>query len=159
MMIKDARSVFRRAFASTLHYAFATVDADGAPHVTPIGSFVLVSPEHGIFFEVFASGLAKNLDRDPRVAILGVDASRSFWVRSLLAGRFARPPALRLIGRVSPAREATPDDVARFTRRIRFLRRLPGARILWGDMRRVRDVSIERVEPIRLGATTRHLFT
>ena len=38
---ETARALVNRAFRNSLHYAFASVNADGTPHVTPIGSMLL----------------------------------------------------------------------------------------------------------------------
>ena len=40
------KRLFRKSFASSIHYAIATVTQDGEPHVTPIGSLILGSPEY-----------------------------------------------------------------------------------------------------------------
>jgi hypothetical protein len=36
-----AWALVKRSFRSSLHYVFASVNADGTPHVTPIGSLLL----------------------------------------------------------------------------------------------------------------------
>ena len=35
------RPIFDNAFKSCMHYALATVNEDGSPHITPIGSLIL----------------------------------------------------------------------------------------------------------------------
>ena len=43
----DIKKLFGQAFRSSFHYALATVNEDGEPHVTPIGSLILCDPGHG----------------------------------------------------------------------------------------------------------------
>ncbi|MEA1902026.1 MAG: pyridoxamine 5'-phosphate oxidase family protein [Actinomycetota bacterium] len=152
-----ARDMFRRAFRSSLHFSIATVDEDGLPHVSPIGSVLLTEPGHGIFFDMFTSQLGQNLEVDPRVCVLAVDSGKFFWLKSLARGRFAAPPALRLVGTAGPLRPATKAEQERWLRRVRPVRRLVGHGLLWGDFSQVRDLDFHRAIPVHLGATTRHL--
>jgi hypothetical protein len=151
--------VFSAAFATSFHFAIATVGADGQPHVTPIGSVLLTDPGRGFYFEEFPTTLPRNLRRDPRVSILAVNSGRGLWLRALVMGRFAAPPAIRLHGRVvGGPREATAQELARWQRRVRLLRRLRGHALLWGRLRRVRDLEIDAAEPVRLGSMTEGLW-
>ena len=93
------RSLFREAFSSSLHFSLASVNADGSPHVTPIGSVLLGEPGRGLYFEVFTRELPRNVHRDSRMCILAVNSSWGLWLRALWAGRFPHPPAVRLIVR------------------------------------------------------------
>ena len=55
---QTAWALVKRSFRSSLHYAFASVNADGTPHVTPIGSLLLKEEEpSGFYFELFTTGL------------------------------------------------------------------------------------------------------
>lgn len=149
-----AQAMFRRGFRSSFHYAVATVAADGTPHVAPIGSVLLTEPGRGVFFDMFTSQLSQNLDADPRLCVLAVDSGRWFWFTSLARGRFAVPPALRLVGTAGPSRAATLEEQQRFRRRVRPLRRLRGHRLLWGNLATVRDVEFERADTVNLGPMT-----
>jgi hypothetical protein len=104
----SARHIAARALTSSLHAAIASVDPDGAPHVTPIGSLML-SPEpgRGIYFDVFNARLARNVDADPQVAVLVVDSRKLVWLRALVSGQFRAAPGIRLQGTVGPRRHAT----------------------------------------------------
>jgi uncharacterized protein len=150
------RALASRTFVSSLHFAFATVNPDGTPHVTPIGSLILAAdrPE-GVFFEVFSVQMAQNLDERPRVCVLAVNSGAALWLAALLRGRFATPPAARLLGTAGPRREATPAELARWRRRTRGLWRLQGGRSLWGQIRYARTIRFDAVEPVRLGTMTR----
>ena len=50
---KVIKRLFNRSFNSSFHYALATVNDKGEPHVTPIGSLILLEPGHGVYFEEF----------------------------------------------------------------------------------------------------------
>lgn len=84
-----ARRTIRRGIKSSLHCAIATVDPDGTPHVTPIGSVMLTGPGEGIYFDIYATHLSRSLDHDARIAVLALDSGRRFWLRSLIAGRLS----------------------------------------------------------------------
>lgn len=149
------RTLFRHAFRSSFHYAIATVNENGTPHLTPIGSVLFDEPGRGIFFDIFSSQLSKNLDRDPRVCVMAVDSGKGLWLASLARGRFSRPPALRLSGTAGPRRPATPKERQRWLRRVRPLRRFKGHELLWGDLTHVRDLSFDTALPVHLGTMTK----
>jgi hypothetical protein len=148
------------AFASSLHFAIASVDADGAPRVTPVGTVFLNEPGHAHYFELYATGLGRRLSHDPRVSVLAVDSGKVLWLQSLLRGRFQRTPAVRLVGVAArETRLSTAAERARLGRRLGPARYLPGGRILWPDLEGeaastvgVRDLVIERVDLVRFGA-------
>ncbi len=77
------KKIMNRSFASSFHYAVATVNADGTPHVTPIGSVILGKQGEGIFFDEFPARLSANIDSNPKICILAVDSNRWFWLRAL----------------------------------------------------------------------------
>lgn len=155
----EIRRLFAAAFTTSFHCAIATVGADGEPHVTPIGSVMLTEPGKGIYFEEFPSRLPHNLRHDPRVSILAVNSSRLFWLRTLFTGRFPAPPAVRLHGRVvGEPREASQAELTRWHRRVRRLRRLRGYGLLWGRLRRVRDLEFDAADPVRVGPLTAGLW-
>jgi hypothetical protein len=72
----------------------------------------------------------------------------------LLAGRFVSPPGIRLVGTVGPQRRSTPQEIQRFHRIVGPLLRTRGGALMWKSLPLVRDVTIERVVPIRMGAMT-----
>jgi uncharacterized protein len=55
----DVKKVFKKSFSSSFHFSIATVDEEGRPHITPIGSLILGKPGHAIYFEEFTSQLQK----------------------------------------------------------------------------------------------------
>lgn len=147
-----AQRLVASSLGSSRHVTLATVGADGHPHATPIGSFMLL-PEVGraVYFERTAPTLRENLERDPRVSILAVNSGIGFWLRSLVAGRFAQAPALRLRGFAEGRRRATDEEIARWRHRVRHVRWTRGHDLLWANMADVREIKIVAVEPMRLG--------
>jgi len=150
---KSARdTVIRAGFC-----AVASVNADGSPHLTPIGSLWLEKePGRATMFQRFTRRLPENADREERVCILATRNDAWFWLRALWRGRFDALPGVRLIARLGPPRPAKPEEIARFHDRMGLFRRTRGFRMLWQDLRVARDVSIEAVLPVQIGAMTSH---
>ena len=140
-----------RVFASSLHFTIATTNHDGTPHVTPIGSLVLADPGEAYFFEVFTRQLSRNLDSGSPVAVLGVISSSWLWFGSLIAGQFSYPPAFRLLGTAGERRSSTPEEQARWRRKVRLLRWTRGYDLLWGNLDVVRELHFHKLQPVQLG--------
>jgi hypothetical protein len=153
------RRVFRDGFKSSSHYAVATVNEDCTRHVTPIGSLVLRKNLSGFFCNEFPSRMSKNLKTNQRVCVLAVNASRWFWLKSLIRGRFTIPPGVRLMGTVGEKRKGTEEELAMWLKKVHFAKRLKGYNLLWKNMQHVRDIHFDAFEPVRLGAMTRGLWT
>jgi len=108
--------------------ALGSVDEDGCPRVTPVGTLFLEEDMRGFYFELYSRRMAKNLDRNKRICALVVNTSMSLWGRALMKGRFRRPPAVRLMGIAGKRREATAaelDALREQTGRFRFLKAYP----------------------------------
>ncbi len=144
-LIKD---VFNSAFKSSFHFAIATVSADGEPHVTPIGSLILRAPGEAIYFEAFTQRLPAHIRHNDRVCVLAVNSSWWFWIKSLLIGRFSKPPSLRLYGHVGEARPASEVE----------LRGTRGHALMWQGMTKVREIHFTRMEAVHIGEMTRRLW-
>ena len=155
---KIIRRLFSQTFQSSFHYAVATVNADGAPHVAPIGSLILRDNGRGFFFEEYLGATARNFQQDKRICVLAVHASRWLFFKSLLLGRFTSPPAIRLAGTVGEKREATPEELKLFRRRVGRYSVLKGYDLLWGRLRFVRDVTFDTALPVRAGVMTAGLW-
>lgn len=147
-----------RTFSTSLHFAIATINPDGTPHVTPIGSLMLTTPGEGYFFEVFADRLCANLDRGSPVSVLGVNSSLLHWMRVLIAGRFESPPAFRLLGIAGARRASTEEERIRWHGKVRRLRFFKGYDLLWGRLDTVRELHFHALEPVRLGVLTSRLY-
>jgi hypothetical protein len=154
---KEIRRVFGKAMGN---YAIATVNEDGSPHVSPIGSVILRDNMTGFFFEEYPRNLPRNLESNNRVCILAVNFSKLFWVRSFLLGRYPTPVAVRIMGRTSERREATEQEIAQF-RSIPWVwlfrtLRLKGYERGWKPLRHVRDIHFDSFEPVHAGVMTGH---
>lgn len=154
----EVKALFRESFSSSFHYAVASVGGDGEPHVTPIGSLILGGPGQGFYFEKFTRNLPRNIDNGSRVCVLAVNSSRWFWMGSLVAGKFPRPPAVRLHGFAGPLRQATGREIALWQKRVARVRHTKGHRLMWRDMREVREITFDRIEPVHVGAMTSGLW-
>jgi hypothetical protein len=147
-----------RAKKSGLHCAIASTDADGSPHITPVGTVFLREDRTGYYFDQYTSALARNVDRDPRVCVMAVDRGRLFWLRSLVGGRFIAPPAVRLYGAVGALRPANSAELERVRHSVRATRRLKGSQLLWSDFSQVRDITFTSFRPVRYPVMMSHLW-
>jgi hypothetical protein len=144
----------RRLWKRAPFGAFATLDADGAPQITPIGSIYLHPTEpRGFYHPIFTSRLPKALAHDQRFELLFVDPSAGSWLKGLISGGFDHFIAARLKGRASaPRRHATPEEAAHFRRRIRPVSWTRGYDLLWKDLRFVQELTFDSLVPVRFGA-------
>lgn len=148
------RRLVPRTIRSSLHCSIASLNPDGTPHVTPIGSFLPTEKGRGVYFDAFNVQLSANVDRDPRVTILAVNSGPLLWARAFLQGRFVSPPGVRLVGTVGAQRTSTSREVQRFHGLVGPLLRTRGGAVMWRSLPLVRDVAIERVTPLWLGSMT-----
>ncbi len=153
----EIKALFKRSFRSSFHYALATVGENDEPHITPVGSLILGEPGYGIYFEEFPRQLPKNLKENQQICILAVDSSISFWLRSLLRGKFTASPAVRLYGVAGKRREATKKEIQLWQRRVRRVRFTKGHLLMWKKMRMVRELRFTRIEPVQMGKMTKGL--
>ena len=154
---KLIRPVFDNAFKSCRHISMATVNADGSPRITPIGSLIMRDDPTGYFFDEYCTKTRENIARNPKVCFLAVNANQPFWVKSLIRGKFSEPPAVRLMGTISALREATPDEIAAFHKRVAFARPTKGYELMWSRMHLVCDVEFDSFEPVNCGKMTNGL--
>ncbi|HKI48952.1 MAG TPA: pyridoxamine 5'-phosphate oxidase family protein [Desulfobacteria bacterium] len=155
---KTIRKIVNQANRSNRFCAVATVNPDGSPRISPIGSLILGEAGKAFYFEKFPKNMRENLDRDPRICVLAVCGGFWFWLKSLYRGRFDAHPGLRLMGRAGGRRMATQEEVKQWQKRVRSFRRFKGYELLWKDMRHVRDVTFDAAEPLRLGPMARGLW-
>jgi hypothetical protein len=152
------RRVFGQAFQTSLHYSMATVTPEGLPHVTPVGSLMLRKPGQAIYFEQFTQRMPLHFRDNQHVCVLAVRSGLTFWLWSLFRGGFRTPPAIRLYGTVGAPRAATDDEIRAWQRRVGRFRFTRGHRMMWANMRTVRDVYLTRAEGIHLGEMTRECW-
>lgn len=101
------RTTFEQAYKSCLHFAVATVNRDGSPHVAPIGALILRDDHTGYYFDEHPVKTPSNLSTNPKVCVLALNADKSFLGEALMEGRFAYPPAVRLSDVAGQMRKAT----------------------------------------------------
>ena len=160
------REVFNEAYKSCFHFAVATVNKDGSPHVTPIGGLFLRDDRTGFYFEEFPSRLPENLKVNPRVCIMAVNADKMFWGKSLFEGKFPAPPGIRLMGTAGELREAKPEENAMWQKKVGFAKcrvqnakvKMKGYKIMWEGMSHVRDIKFDSFEPVYLSEMTAGLI-
>ena len=154
----DIKAIFRESFKSSFHYAIATVNENGEPHVTPIGSLILGKPGFGFYFERFTRQLPRNLDDSRQVCVLAVNSSRWFWLKSLLGGRFSSVPAIRLYGIAGESRRASDQEIAIWQKRVKQARFTKGHALMWREMTMVREIEFTHIIPVHIGEMTHGLW-
>ena len=152
------RSVFDEAYESCLHFAVATVNEDGSPHVTPIGALILREDQTGFYFEENPVRLPRNLTVNPRVCVLALNADKLFWGTALVSGKFPTPPAVRLSGLAGQLRPATPDEITLWQEKIALAKGTKGYQLLWSSFSHVRDIAFDSFEPVDVGEMTGELW-
>ncbi len=152
------RKIFNDAFNSSFHYAIATVNKDGSPHVTPIGSLMLGENRKGFYFEGYVSALSRNLQHNKHVCVLAVNSGKWSLLKSFFLGRITTPPGVRLMGTATERREATEREMDLFKGRFRMYRMFKGYDLVWGNLRYVREIHFDAYEPVRIGELTRHIW-
>lgn len=145
-------------------YIFASINADGSPHVTPMGSFILRDDCTGFYFEQYSQQLRGNLDRDNRISVLVLDFHLLSWIIPLIKGSFSMPNAVRLNGTAGPRRQATMAETDAFKQdkwpvNIARILNLRGYRSLWKPLNTVRDIQFHSFEPVELGQMGRGHWT
>lgn len=142
------KRVFEVGQASTIYCSIASINPDGTPNITPIGTVFLKDNQTGYYFDHYTSQLASNLDQNPNVCLMAVNAGRWFWFRSFLLGRFVSPPGIRLYGTIGELRPATADEIHKIERRVQPTKWLKGSRLLWTNFTHVRDITFTSHRPI-----------
>ncbi len=145
------RCHFRWSFATNLHVSVATNDTDGQPNVTPIGSFFLNQHDFsGFYFEIFTKNIPQNAKTNPKVCIMAVNSGKWYWFKSLLFGKFATPPMIKIYGELGDRRPAAAAELKRGNRRLGGMKRLPGGKKLFGNLALVREVRFHAFEEAKL---------
>jgi uncharacterized protein len=152
------RAVFEEGYKSCFHFAIATVNEDGSPHVTPIGALILRGNQTGFYFEENPIRMPRNLKKNPRVCVMAMNADKLFWGKALLEGKFATPPAVRLSGMAGDLRKAAPAEIALWQEKIALAKGTKGYQLLWSHFSDVRDITFDAFEPVNVGEMTRSLW-
>ena len=153
----EIRKHFNKCFRANFHVSLASVDKEGNPTVTPIGSLFLNSNQTGFYFEKFPTKLPENSKDHKNICILGVNSSIFFWLTSLFNEKFNSQPAIKLYGQLGDKRKATDIEIKRLNARMRTTKWLKGNHYLWGKMEYVREITFIKAEKINLGKMTENL--
>lgn len=148
------KKVFKQSFSSSFHFSIASVDENGKPHVTPIGSLILGKPGHAIYFEEFTNKLPINIATNKSICVLAVNSGKWFWLKSLISGQFSEPPSLRLEGETGDLREATEQEVGLWHKRVKSVKFTKGHKLLWKNMGMVREIKFTKIIPVKIGLMT-----
>lgn len=144
----EIRRVVERGQKSSVHCAIASVDSEGYPNVTPVGTVFLRDDQTGFYFDQYTNVLAKNLETNPNICLMTVNTKPSFWFKSLFIGRFSSPPGVRLYGTVDALRPATKEELRQINQRVNPTHWLKGSRLLWSDFTHVRDIKFTSFRPV-----------
>lgn len=137
------------------YISLATVNPDGTPHITPIGSLMLKENCQGYFWEEFPRNMPRNLDLNPSICIMAVNTGKWFWLKSLFQGSFKTWPGIRLYGTAGPKRPGTPEELSRWRNRVKSAKTTKGYKLMWEKGQWVRDLYFKRFEPVLIGPMTR----
>ena len=151
------RNHFNRSFRSNFHFSIASVDENGKPTVTPIGSLFLNDDQSGFYFEKYPAKLPQHAEANKNICVLAVNSNTFFWLKALFKGRFARDPAIKLYGELGIRREASEKEIKRLNRRMSATKGLRGNTYMWGEMKYIRVVTFNSAEKINLGKMTESL--
>ncbi|MFK7987100.1 MAG: pyridoxamine 5'-phosphate oxidase family protein [Sandaracinaceae bacterium] len=146
--------VIRKVWRASPIGFFATVDADGSPRVTPIGSvFLEKDAPRGYYLPKFTRRMRGNLRDGGRFQLLFLQTGAWPWLKGLVRGAFETPIAVRLKGHaVGRPRKASDEEVGRFQRLVRPVRWTKGYDLLWKDMALVQELQFDAADPIQFGA-------
>lgn len=153
--IKD---LFKKTFKSSFHFSVATVNEDGTPHISPIGSLILGKPGKAIYFEEFTHKLPACSQHNKRICVLAVNSSKIFWIKSLLLGNFSTAPSVRLYGELGARREATETEIMLWQKRVKSVSFTKGHSMMWANMKMVRELEFDRAEPVNMGRITKNIW-
>jgi len=145
-------------FAQSTFCSVATVNDKGIPHVSPIGSIVLLNKTKGMFFEKFTKNVPKNTKNNSYATIMCVNDGKWFWLKSLIAGKFNKPPAIRLLVKMGKLRDCNEKEGSIFKNKVKLFKMTKGYKIMWKDMSQIREFEIIDYKPIFLSHMTSHQF-
>ena len=152
--MKDFRHI-KNLVKNSLYCSVSVVSKQGHPHSSPIGSVYLQNEQQGYFIEMFSKSCATQVGN--KACIMAVNTSIMYWLKSLFYGRFASPPATRLLVTLSERRKISEQEMAQFQRKVRPFRRLKGYKHMWSSASFVRPFTIDQVIPVSIGKMTRDL--
>jgi len=148
----------RPLFSQAMFCSVATVNANGIPHVTPIGSVVLKNQNSGWFFQKFTKKIPKNTEHCEYATLMAVNSNKWFWLKSVFKGGFKTPPAMRLTVKLGDYRPATETEAKKFQKRVGMFKRSKGYQLMWSEMSDIREFEILEYKPVYIGKMTQQQF-
>ena len=158
MDIKDHWAGIQNLFKKAPRCAIATVNENGSPNITPIGSLCLRDNQTGYYFEEFSQKMPKNFEHNNRICVLAINPGMIFWMKSFFKGLCPSTPGVRLYGTVGERRIGSEEEIASFLDRVKRLRKRKVHEILFKNMKYLREIKFDSFEPINLGPMTQHLW-
>ncbi len=155
---KSVKATFEEGMASSKHCAIATVDAQGNPHITPIGFLFLESPTKAFYFEEYTHSIPLNIMSNRNLCLMVVNSGFIYWFKSLFKGQFVSPPGLRLYGTAGELRKATSNERDQYLSKIKSSKRLKGNKLIWQGLENVREISLTSFKPITYPKMMRGLW-
>ncbi len=149
----EVKKHYRKCQRQNLQHAIATVDELGLPQVTPIGTVFLNNDQTGFYFEMYTKALPDCAKTTKKIAILGVNTSKWYWLKALYKGVFYGPPAIKLYGQLGQRRKATKVEINRLDRRLSIGNKMKGYDLLWKNMVFIREFSIDSFKMVEFGST------
>lgn len=137
---------------SSFYCSLSTINDQGEPHTSPIGSVYLTSAREGYFIEMFTTSFRNKAGK--KACIMAVNTSMFYWLASIVRGRFKTPPATRLAVTIGERRAISDRERARFQKKVGLLKGLKGHTMMWTKMDFVRPFVIDAVKPVSIGAMT-----
>jgi hypothetical protein len=144
----EIQRVVAQGQSSSIYCSVASINPDGTPNVSPIGTVFLRENMTGFYFDPYTSALSRNLDINPNICVTAVNSGFNYWFRSLLLGRFTSAPGVRLYGVAGPLRAASAEEKRSVDRRVRATKWLKGSRLLWSKFTHVRDLTFTSFRPV-----------
>jgi hypothetical protein len=159
-IVKDwqqIKKIFNDGFKTSGHYAIASTNPDGSPHVTPIGSLILYDPGHGVYADEYPIILSRNIKHNSRVCVMAVNSGSGFWFKSLIKGKFHKHPGIRLTGIAGNKRLGTEREINNWLKRVKIFSRFKGYNKLWLNMKYVRDIHFDGAMLLSAGKMSEEL--
>ena len=145
----EVKQTFESCLAASKHCAIASVDAEGNPHITPIGFIFLQDKLTAFYFEQYSNSIPNNIKHNQNVCLMTVNSSSWYWFKSLLSGKFSSSPGIRLYGVMGQRRKALPTEIQRYKNKIHSTRKLKGNKLLWQGLETVRDIQLTSFKPVQ----------
>ena len=154
LVVNDFRQI-KNLIKSSFYCSLSIISKEGHPHTSPIGSVYLQNEENGYFIEMFTKSYGDQAGN--KACIMAVNTSLIFWLKSLFSGKFATPPATRLLVTINERRKISEKERAHFQKKVKPFRKLKGYKHMWSSGQYVRTFTVDKVIPVSIGKMTRHL--